>query len=107
MALDKDSGSTTPEILDVREYHAGNKICFQLKVSEDIAAMSDEQLEKYLKLSLTISLNNLVLFNSQGTLKRYTGALEIIDDFFKQRLPFYEKRRSYLISKSKNELELA
>lgn len=57
-------------------------MCFQLKIREDLSTMTDEQLEKHLKLTLPISLSNLVLFSSQGTLKRYSGAAEIIDDFF-------------------------
>lgn len=29
-------GKSEPEILDMKEYHAGNKVCFELKVTDEV-----------------------------------------------------------------------
>ena len=29
-------GREEPEILDLKEYHAGNKVCFEVKVADDV-----------------------------------------------------------------------
>lgn len=57
-----------PDILDLKEYHAGNKVCFEVKVSDSVLK---QDIEKYFKLSSTISMTNLVLFNKEGLIKKY------------------------------------
>lgn len=29
-------GRQEPEVIDMKEYHAGNKVCFELKVADDV-----------------------------------------------------------------------
>lgn len=51
-------------------------------------------------------MNNLVLFNKDGVLKRYSNVKEILEEFYELKHSYYEKRKEYLISKNENELEL-
>ncbi|CAD8099307.1 unnamed protein product [Paramecium primaurelia] len=96
-------GKSEPEILDMKEYHAGNKVCFELKVNDEVLK---QDLEKYFKLQTTIAMTNLVLFNEKGLLKRYSNVSEILEEFYQTRIKYYQLRKEYLLSKYQNELEL-
>ena len=58
---------------------------------------------KYFKLQKSFSLNNMVLFDPSGCIKRYDSALDILKEFYSVRLSFYEKRKVYLEDKLKAE----
>lgn len=62
-------------------------------------------LYKAFKLQTTISLNQMVLFDSKGCLKRYDSAVEIMKEFYEERRKFYDKRRDYIIGMLKAESE--
>ena len=57
-------------------------------------------------MSTTIAMSNLVLFNRDGLLKKYTTVNEILEEFFTTRIEFYKLRKEYLLSKYRNELEI-
>ena len=61
-------------------------------------------LEKYLKLYTLHSANNMHLFDGKEKLKRYESVEEIIDEFYKVRLEYYNIRREYLIGNLNKEL---
>jgi len=69
--------------------------------------MTDDGIDKYFKLSANININNFVLFDSQGKLKRYNGTSHIMQDFYEIRIRHYQLRLDYLISKAKHDLDLA
>lgn len=59
-----ESDDNLPDIVDLKEYHAGNKVCFEIHFREGfLEKINDDALEKYLKLNAPISLTNLVLFD--------------------------------------------
>ena len=39
----------------------------------------------------------MVLFDSNGLIKRYTNAEEILEEFYELRIEFYARRREWLI----------
>ena len=65
-----------------------------------------EGVEKYLKLYTTQSTTNMHLFNDKEQLRKYENVYEIVDDYFKIRYNYYEKRKEYLINKLENELKV-
>ena len=65
-----------------------------------------EGIEKYLKLYTTQSTTNMHLFNDKEQLRKYENVYEIVDDYFKIRYNYYEKRKEYLINKLENELKV-
>lgn len=64
---------------------------------------NDTKLVKYLGLVETISLNNMIMFDYNGKLKKYTSIKEIINEFYGYRLELYKQR--YELMKRKAELE--
>ena len=90
-------------IEDIKEYHLDNKISFVLKLTNDsfneISNKSREELLKIFKLSTTIATTNMVLFDSNNKLKKYSNIEEIINEFYTIRLDYYIQRKKYLLAK--------
>jgi DNA topoisomerase-2 len=61
-------------------------------------------LYKYLRLYKTIKLSNMNLYTENYQIKTYKSAEEIIDEFYKWRLGFYDKRKELLLEKLKEEI---
>merc|ERR1719414_2917134 len=64
------------------------------------------QVEHSFKLWSTINETNLVLFDSEGKIKKYKNPLEIVEEFATVRLHFYDLRKKYLIHKLSLERDL-
>jgi DNA topoisomerase-2 len=64
---------------------------------DQLAKLTDENLEKLLKLSSSISTKNMNLYTSDGVLHHYNTTLEILKDFIDYRVQFYEKRKKYML----------
>ena len=58
------------------------------------------------KLSSTISLNNMVLFNSKGKIEKYKSVDDIIYEFYDIRLEYYEKRITYMLENMNSNLQI-
>jgi DNA topoisomerase-2 len=63
-------------------------------------------LYKLLKLYKTIKLSNLTLYDQNLKLKTYDSVNEICEDFYKMRLPYYEKRKELIIKNINDEIIL-
>jgi len=63
-------------------------------------------LEKYLKLTKTISISNMWLFNKDRRIVKYTSIKDIIEEWFGYRHQMYVKRKDYLIQKLEKELNI-
>ena len=102
---DKDKDNA--ELDDIKEYHTNNRVHFLVQPKSGfLQKFIDEGIEKHLKLTTSLSTNNMVLFDSQGKIKKYNSVKEILDEFFDLRLKFYEKRKDYLISKLTRDLAI-
>ena len=65
-------------------------------------------LEKKLKLvSSKFSQSNMHLFNANGTIKKYETAEEILQEFYDQRLSYYQKRKDWLLKVKQEETSRA
>ena len=58
----------------------------------------------YFKLSTTCQTTNMVLFNPEGKIQRYSSVIDILEEFYKWRLDLYEKRKEYLVSRIEREV---
>ena len=65
----------------------------------DLEDKGSNELEKKLKLKTSFTTTNMVLFNPEGKLVRYETAEDILKDYFKVRIEFYQKRKEYLTKK--------
>ena len=67
---------------------------------------ASEDIEKILKLTSTLSITNMNLFNEKEKLTHYTKAHEIIDDFILKRIGYYEVRKLHIINVLEKDLIL-
>jgi DNA topoisomerase-2 len=88
----------TVKLKNFEEFHTRSTIHFRLFFHKKVNLSKEKSFwMKKLNLASSMSLSNLVLFDSEGKLKHYNNVLEILDDFFYKRLDFYEKRKEYLL----------
>jgi DNA topoisomerase-2 len=59
-----------------------------------LASMSNDAVEKILKLSTTVSTSNMHMFNAECKLHKYESVAEIIDEFYLVRMDTYAKRKA-------------
>lgn len=93
------------ELDDLKLHHTNNRVHFIVK-PKDFGRYTQENLEKKLKLQTTLQITNMVMFDKNGKLKKYSSVREIFDEFFDLRLEFYDKRKKYLVSKIKRDLNI-
>ncbi len=60
--------------------------------------------EKVFKLTNKISTTNMVMYDADGFLKKYDNVNHILEDYFRVRIAFYQKRKDYQLENIKNEL---
>lgn len=60
---------------------------------KDIKAAEEEGLEKRFKMMTTISTSNMVCFDLNGKIRKYSSAEEILSDFYHKRMEFYGLRK--------------
>lgn len=66
-----------------------------------IVSMSEKEVEKaeaqglneYFKLTTKISTSNMICFDFEGKIKKYTSPEEILEEFYPVRLAYYQKRK--------------
>lgn len=93
-------------IKEYKEYHTDTTVHFIVSISaENMSVAETEGLDKKFKISTTKSTSNMVLFDSDGQLKRYSSSIEILEEFFPVRLEYYDKRKSYLVAKLDSEFK--
>ena len=82
------------KLKDYKDQSTDTNVYFKLTLKEP---MDEIELLKTFKLTTTLSINNMNLFDNNDKLKHYDEVYEICDDFIKNRLDYYEKRRLHLI----------
>ena len=91
-------GKRDPLLESIQELHRGDQVEFIVKFIEGKMPSSNEQIEKILKLTEYISEKSIILWNSEGKVKRYECIQTIVDEFYENRLKGYQLRKNYLIS---------
>ena len=82
----------------IEEYNKDNKVNFVVHIPEiydKYRQSGEEAIIKELKLAGKISLNNMMLFNQDSQIKKYSSPSEIINEFFPIRLATYDKRKQH------------
>ena len=69
-----------------------------------LSDMSNEAIEKTLKLTTTVSSSNMHMFNAECKLHKYETVAEIIDEFYEVRLSTYVKRKANQVKVMENKL---
>ena len=99
-------------ILDYSDNSTDTRVEFLVKVEPNILSgitcnvdKNIDSIEEYFKLSSTIKLTNLHLYDERGVVKRYDTIYDILDNYYIVRLDYYEKRKTYQTKKIENDLE--
>lgn len=85
-------------IKDYKDYNTHERVRFVIQMEEKhMPGGSDEEVKKELeerfKLSKSIATSNLVAFDAEGRIAKYASVEDIMKDFFRVRIMFYEKRK--------------
>lgn len=91
-----DSQSDGPIVKTFENHSTDTDVHFVIKLAT--ADVSEEQIQKLLKLTSTISIANMHLFNDQGSIAHYASTTEIIKAFVRVRLLYYKKRKAHLLT---------
>lgn len=62
------------------------------------------ELKKRFKLTSSLSVGNMVLFDHNGSIVKYQSAVDILKDFYKLRMHFYVERKKAMILRLDEEL---
>jgi len=80
---------------------------FQIHFNNDFANIlkaDPSKVLKLFKLEKKIQMSNMHAFTSDGKIKKYANASEIIDDFFPVRMQLYKKRKQSMVLGYQQEL---
>ena len=88
-------------VKEYNDYSTDVNVDFNIILKEN---MTHSNIEKTFKLKSTISTSNMNLFTDEDKLMYFEDAKHICVEFIRMRLPYYEKRRLYLIDKYSQEL---
>jgi DNA topoisomerase-2 len=106
---DKDGKKTPPVLKDI--INLSTEINVDITVvfpKGKLADYSQENIEKMLKLTTTVSTTNMHLFDAKLKLHKYNTVEEIIDAFYDVRMENYQKRKAKQVSElEKSLMELA
>lgn len=92
------------EVINLKEYSTDQHVCFIIYFSDllfDQLLNTQNGFFNYLKLTSTIKTSNLVGFDQHNILQVYSNINEIMNDYFKVRLEYYEIRKVHLVTKKK------
>lgn len=104
-AIVKDKQDTNGWIDDFTEEHTtGIKFVVKMTTKQMQDALNDG-LYKRFRLASSLSLGNMVAFDPNGRIKKYDNVEQILSDFFYIRLEYYQKRKDYMSTRLRNQLE--
>lgn len=63
-------------------------------------------IEKKMKLTSSIPMTNMYMYNPDGVITKYETVEEILLDFYKHRLDMYDRRKKYMIRLLENQLNI-
>lgn len=92
------SEKVAPTLREYKEYHTDTTVHFVVKLNDKgIQELETKGAETFFKISSQVSTSNMVLFDAQGKIKKYSSPEEILEDFYLLRLGYYQKRKEHLV----------
>lgn len=88
------------------EKDGSDDICFRIRLKNKVSESDLPQLSKLFKLEKSISGSNMVAFNERCVINKYGSAEDILWDFYKYRLHFYQKRKDFLEKELEDTIEI-
>jgi len=91
--------------LGFKEFHTDKTVHFELEFIPDYIETVVNIMKDY-HLTGKISLNNMTLYSTDKSIKKYDSAQEIMLEYYTTRLSLYEKRKKYILDTMLNELDV-
>ena len=88
-----------------KDNNTDENIFIEIEFNKDMIP-SNENIEKEFKLVKKISLTNMHLYSTNGSIKKYKSIKDIMMEYFNERVKLYEDRKQYQLNIIKNELDL-
>ncbi|KAG2091518.1 DNA topoisomerase [Suillus discolor] len=93
-------------IKDYKEHHDNVNIHFVISMAaKDLEKAEEQGLTEFFKLTSKINTSNMMAFNFEGKIQKYASPEEIIEEFYPQRLAYYQKRKDYLANELQTQFE--
>jgi len=99
-------------ILDYVDHSTDNTVRFEVRVEPEVllnikcnVERHTDTIEDLFKLSSTLSLKNIHLYDSNGTIKRYKNIYDVFDEYYHTRYGLYVRRKQYQLNVLKYKLE--
>ncbi|KAI1727367.1 DNA gyrase/topoisomerase IV, subunit A domain-containing protein [Ditylenchus destructor] len=93
-------------ITDFKEYHTDQTVKFIIKMTPEKLKEAERQgLHNVFKLQNVINTSNMVLFDSNGVLRRFNSPEEICLEFYETRKKIYIERKRWLVGMMRAESE--
>ncbi|KAF5853012.1 hypothetical protein GGP41_001553 [Bipolaris sorokiniana] len=91
-------------IKDYIDYNTPDRVHFVIKMEDKyMAAALAKGLEEMFKLFKPQATSNLVAFDAQGRIHKYSTVLDIIEEFYHIRLRYYEKRKQHQLQEDESD----
>ncbi|TRM62918.1 DNA topoisomerase [Schizophyllum amplum] len=86
-----------PPVKTYTEHHDNTNVHFIITMSAAELKKAEELgFVEYFKLTTKISTANMICFNFDAKITRYDSPEEIIEEYYPQRLAYYQKRKDFL-----------
>ena len=113
LLIDCKNSNKTQILRNYKSYCTDTEVNFELYLKEDTIwelnkfneKLGMTKLEKILKLVSTINMNNMVAFDSNNKIKKYSSIDDIMTEYIDVRLETYNKRKEYLLNKLEKEIK--
>lgn len=93
-------------IKDYEEHHTDTTVHFKLHMKpEGMKAAEEEGFDSRFKLTTTMTTSNMVCFDLNGKIKKYTSPEEMLQDFYPKRLEYYGLRKQHLADELNKQFE--
>lgn len=102
--------SDNKKVKNVISHCGTNKINFDIQFNgielQKMYKKNLSEIEKFLKLSTTMSISSLYLYNENNKITHYDSPLEILEEFFEFRLKMYTIRKNAYLKILNNQLKI-
>lgn len=90
---------------DYTEYNTPDRVHFIIKFDDkQLASAEAKGFDEVFKLSKTMATTNLVAFDKDGRIMKYSSPLDMLEEFYQVRIRFYQQRKQYMLSEMEKDL---
>ena len=105
--LEKSLENKKTKLKDYKDLSTDKDIYIELIFNDDFYdCYSINTFEKNFKITSSLSITNMYLFNKDEKLVNYKSINEILNDFVNTRIEYYDIRKKYMIKKMENHLKI-